>query len=179
MKHLLVAVDGSPFARRAAVEAARRAAWERWQDGLTIKFTLPDRLPPLRPLLVSDNLTGHKTPALVSWLAAHGVMPLCTPLSGSWLTMAESIQRILVRRALAGEPPTSPDDIVAWLEATARGWDADPTPFAWAGKRLRRRQRSRQRHHHALGGSGACTRRPVHRRPTALDQWRRSCHVTH
>jgi len=64
-----------------------------------------------------------------------------------------------------------------WLEATARSWNADPTPFEWAGKRLCRRQRSCQRHHYALGGSGACTRRPVHCRPTALDQWRRSCQV--
>jgi hypothetical protein len=160
-------------------ESECRAAWERWQNGLTIRFTLPDRLPPLRLLLVLDNLTGHKTPALVLWLVAHGVMPLYTPLSGSWLNMAESIQRILVRRALAGETPTSPDDIIDWLEATARGWNADPTPFEWAGKRLRRRQRSRKRHHHALGGSGACARRPVRRRPTALDQWRLSCQVTH
>ena len=160
-------------------EAERRAAWERWQAGLTIRFTLPDQLPPLRMLLVLDNLTGHKTPSLVLWLVAHGIMPLYTPLSGSWLNMAESIQRILVRRALAGETPSSPEDIIAWFEATAQGWNADPTPFEWAGKRQLRRQRSRQRHHHALGGSGACARRPVHRRPTALEQWQCSCQVTH
>ena len=160
-------------------EAERRATWQRWQDGLTSTFTLPDRLPPLRLLLVLDNLSGHKTPSLVLWLVEHGVMPLYTPLSGSWLNMAESIQRILVRRALAGETPDSPDDIIDWLEATARGWNADPTPFEWAGKRRLRRQRSRQRHHHTLGGSGATTRRPIHRRPTAFDQWRRSCQVTH
>jgi hypothetical protein len=163
----------------AQTEVERRAAWERWQAGLTVAFTLPERLPPLRLLLVLDNLTGHKTPALVLWLVAHGVMPLYTPLSGSWLNMAESIQRILVRRALTGETPTSPDDLIGWLEATARGWNADPTPFTWHGKRFLRRERSRQRHHHALGGSGACARRPVHRRSTTLDQWRRSCQVTH
>jgi len=163
----------------AQTEAERRAAWARWQEGLTIKLTLPERLPPLRLLLVLDNLSGHKTPTLVLWLIAHGVMPLYTPLSGSWLNMAESIQRILVRRALAGETPTAPGDIITWLEATARGWNVDPTPFVWAGKRQLRRERSRQRHHHALGGSGACARRPVHRRPTTLDQWRRSCQVTH
>jgi len=89
----------------AQTEAERRAAWARWQDGLTVPFTLPERLPPLRMLLVLDNLTGHKTPRLVLWLVARGVMPLYTPLSGSWLNMAESIQRILVRRALAGETP--------------------------------------------------------------------------
>ena len=162
----------------AQSERECRAAWERWQAGLAIRFTLPERLPPLRMLLVLDNLRGHKTPALVLWLVEHGVMPLYTPLSGSWLNMAESIQRILLRRALAGETPTSPDDIIDWLEATARGWNADPTPFTWHGKRYLRRERSR-RHHHALGGSGACARRPVHRRPTALDQWRRSRQLTH
>lgn len=160
-------------------DVERRATWERWQAGLTVTFTLPERLPPLRLLLVLDNLSGHKTPSLVLWLVAHGVMPLYTPLSGSWLNMAESIQRILVGRALAGQTPTSPDDVIDWLEATARGWNADPTPFAWGGKRQLRRERSRQRHHHALGGSGACARRPIHRRPTTLDQWRRSCQVTH
>jgi DDE superfamily endonuclease len=163
----------------AQPEAERRAGWERWQDGLTIKFTLPDRLPPLRMLVVLDNLSGHKTPALVLWLVAHGVMPRYTPLSGSWLNMAESLQRILVRRALAGQTPTSPDDIIQWLEDAARGWNADPTPFVWHGKRHLRRQRSRQRHHHTLGGSGACVRRPLRHRPTALDQWRSSCQVTH
>jgi hypothetical protein len=160
-------------------EAERRAAWERWQDGLTVPFTLPDHLPPLRMLLVLDNLSGHKTPTLVLWLVELGVMPLYTPLSGSWLNMAESIQRILARRALDGQTPTSPDDIIDWLEATARGWNADPSPFAWGGKRYLRRERTRQRHHHALGGSGAYTRRPVHRRPSTLDLWRRSCQVTY
>ena len=156
-----------------------RLTWKRWQAGLTIKFTLPERLPPLRLLLVLDNLSGHKTPSLVLWLVEHGIMPLYTPLSGSWLNMAESIQRILVRRALEGQTPDTPGDIMRWLEETARGWNADPTPFVWGGKRQLRRERSRQRHHHALGGSGAVARRPVHRRPTTLDQWRRSCQVTH
>jgi len=163
----------------AQSETEHRAAWACWQDGLTVRFTLPERLPPLRLLLVLDNLTGHKTPSLVLWLVEHGIMPLYTPLSGSWLNMAESIQRILVRRALAGQTPTSPDDIIDWLEATARGWNADPTPFTWHGKRQLRRERSRQRHHHALGGSGACARRPVQRRSAALGQWHRSCQLTH
>ena len=51
--------------------------------------------PPLRLLLVWDNLTGHKTPELMLWLCAHGIMPLYTPVGGSWLNMAESIQRVL------------------------------------------------------------------------------------
>ena len=58
-----------------------RPAWERWQDGLTIRPTLLSELPPLRMLLVLDKLAGHKTPELVCWLLAHDVMPLHTPIS--------------------------------------------------------------------------------------------------
>jgi hypothetical protein len=137
---------------------ATRACWTRWQAGLQVRITLPVDLPPLRLLLVWDNLAGHHTPELVLWLFAHGVMVLFTPLSGSWLNMAESIQRILLRRALAGQHPQTPEQIIAWLEATARAWNADPTPFTWGGKRAARRVRARQRRH-ALGGSGACSAR--------------------
>lgn len=80
--------------------AANRACWERWQEGLRVKITLPAELPALRLLLIWDNLTGHHTPALLLWLFARGVMVLYTPLSGSWLNRAESVQRILKRRAL-------------------------------------------------------------------------------
>lgn len=142
---------------------ASRAAWQRWQQGLSVKPTLPVELPPLRMLLVLDNLTGHKTPALVLWLFAHGVMPLYTPLSGSWLNMAESMQRILKRRALAGQQPRTPEEIIAWFEGVAGHWNKAPTPFAWGGKRKRRRDRQRERRHR-LGGSGAFTRKPVRKR---------------
>jgi DDE superfamily endonuclease len=142
--------------------AENRRRWERWQEGLSVRIALPEALPPLRLLLVLDNLAGHLTPALVLWLFAQGIMPLYTPLGGSWLNMAESIQRILKRRALDGHHPKAPEEIIAWLEAAARGWNREPTPFTWGGKRTTRRERARQRRH-ATGGSGACTERPLHR----------------
>ena len=52
--------------------AACRAVWERWLQGLTKPLTLPAELPPLRLLLVLDNLAGHKTLALVVWLLRTG-----------------------------------------------------------------------------------------------------------
>jgi hypothetical protein len=140
-----------------------RQRWERWQEGLSVRITLPAELPPLRLLLVLDNLAGHQTPAFVLWLFAHGIMPLYTPLGGSWLNQAESIQRILKRRALDGCHPKTPEEIIAWLEAAARGWNREPTPFVWAGRRRARRERARERRHR-LGGSGACTKRPLARR---------------
>lgn len=108
--------------------------------------------PPLRLILVWDNLAGHRSAAILRWLVAHGVLPLYTPLSGSWLNMAESVQRILVRRALAGQHPQSPAHLITWLEETVAGWNAAPTPFVWHGKRWERRQRARQRR---LGGAAA------------------------
>ncbi len=142
---------------------ASRAAWERWQAGLSVRITLPAELPPLRLLLVLDNLAGHKTPELVLWLFAHGVMPLFTPLGGSWLNMAESIQRVLKRRALNGESPADSAEVIARFEAVAAHWNAAPTPLEWAGKRAARRQRQRERRHR-VGGSGAQSRRPITRR---------------
>ncbi len=133
-------------------------SWQRWQDGLTIKPTLLTELPPLRMLLVLDNLAGHKTPAFVCWLFEHGIMPLYTPVGGSWLNMAESIQRILKRRALDGQHPTTVAEIMAWFEAVARHWNASPTPFVWGGKRAVRRQRERERRHRVgwIGGVHTC-----------------------
>ena len=137
-----------------------RAAWERWQEGLTIKPTLLEELPPLRMLLVLDDLAGHKTPAFVCWLFEHGIMPLDTPVGGSWLNRAESIQRVLKRRALGGQHPTAVAQIMAWFEAVARHWNSAPTPFVWGGRRAARRRRQRERRHR-VGGSGACTRVPL------------------
>ena len=160
-EELTAILDRLPAPAHPPVDAeTTRSAWAVWQAGLTQPFTLPDILPALRALLVWDNLAGHKTPEIVCWLCAHGVMPLYTPLGGSWLNMAESIQRIVVRRALAGQHPESIEDLKDWLAATVRGWNAAPTPFEWGGKRAARRQRARARRH-ALGGSGGYTRRPV------------------
>ncbi len=170
----------SEAARRSLPAEENRLVWRSWQEGLSVRITLPEDLPPLRMLLVLDNLTGHKTPELLVWMFSRGVMVLYTPLGASWLNMSESMQRILARRALEGHYPESPEEIIEWLEAAARGWNQDPTPFEWGGRRAARRKRARKRRH-ALGGSGACSRRPVQRRrrPTAMEKWKRANQMTH
>jgi len=128
-------------------ERPRCAQWETWLGH-------PPRTPkpPLRIVLVLDNLAGHLSYDLVRWLFDHGVMPLYTPVGGSWLNMAESVQRIIVRRALAGQHPQTAQEVIDWLEQTVEGWNNRPTPFVWNGKRRRRRERARVRR---LAGSGA------------------------
>ena len=127
-----------------------RPAPARWATWLGHAPCEP--LPPLRVLLIWDNLAGHTSWSMVQWLFQHGIMPLYTPLSGSWLNMAESLQRIIVSRALAGQHPQSAEEVIQWLEETVAGWNAAPTPFVWDGKRRDRRVRARQRR---LGGSRA------------------------
>src|SRR5947209_12783881 len=124
------------------------AQWKTW----LWPHESAEGLPPLRIVLVWDNLAGHLTPDLIRWLFWHGVMPLYTPLGGSWLNMAESVQRIIVPRALAGQHPKNAQQIIDWLEQTVAGWNQKPTPFVWNGKRKQRRERARLRR---LAGSGA------------------------
>jgi hypothetical protein len=124
------------------------AQWETWLGHPPRNTSLP----PLRIILVLDNLAGHLSYDLVGWFFEHGVMPLYTPIGGSWLNMAESVQRIIVPRALAGQHPKNAQEIIKWLEQTVSGWNKHPTPFVWNGKRRRRRERARIRR---LAGSGA------------------------
>ena len=115
-------------------------------------------------LLIMDNLAGHKTQAFVLWVWQHGILPLYTPLGASWLNRGQSIQRLLKRRPLDGQTPTTPDDIMQWFQDTAVAWNTDPTPFEWNAKRQRRRQRSASSRYF-LGGSGPYSHRPLVRRP--------------
>ena len=55
-----------------------RSEWKSWQEGLSVKITLPLKLPPLRMLLVWDNLVGHLKPSFYcgcsqggSWRSTH------------------------------------------------------------------------------------------------------------
>jgi hypothetical protein len=129
---------------------AERPACARWETWLG--YVPRSVEPPLRIVLVLDNLAGHLSYDLVRWFFDHGVMPLYTPVGGSWLNMAESVQRIIVRRALSGQHPKNTQQIIDWLEQTVAGWNRKPTPFVWNGKRRRRRERARVRR---LAGSGA------------------------
>lgn len=137
--------------RAALPPEAGRPLYARWKTWLW-PHESAEGLPPLRMLLVLDNLAGHLSHELVRWFFAHGVMPLYTPVGSSWLNMAESVQRIIVPRALVGQHPQNSQEIIDWLEQTAAGWNAEPTSFVWNGKRRRRRERARLRR---LAGSGA------------------------
>ena len=141
-------------------------SWSDW--GVFEEDARSQGWPPVRLVLVLDNLVGHCSRDLVDWCHQQGIVLLYTPLGGSWLNLCESVQRILVRRALSGQHPQSAEEIKEWLAATVRGWNADPAPFEWGGKRWQRRQRQRERHR--LGGSAGYTMRPIRRRWQAKER---------
>jgi hypothetical protein len=64
---LTAIVKGLPEPEDGLSDQENRQAWERWQEGLLYRITLPRELPRLRMLLVMDNLTGHRTPSFVLW----------------------------------------------------------------------------------------------------------------
>lgn len=138
-----------------------------WQTWSTWLWT-PERLalytsqpaPVVKLLLVLDNLKGHYTKEFVTWCLARGIALLYTPLGGSCYNMAESVQRILIRRALDGQHYQTAQQVMDALTAVLIGWNVQPTPFHWGGKRRERRRRANERRHH-VGGSQAFTRKPV------------------
>ena len=69
--------------------------------------------------------------------------------------MAESVQRIIVRRCMDGSDLKTSQAVIEALEATVRGWNTAPTPFVWGGKRKARRDRAKARKLQRVGGSRA------------------------
>jgi hypothetical protein len=62
LKETLAAIVAAlPVSAAPRAPAATRALWEAWQQDLAVPFTLPEQLPPLRILLVWDNLAGHRS----------------------------------------------------------------------------------------------------------------------
>jgi len=59
---------------------AERPACARWETWLGYRPRSCE--PPLRIVLVLDNLAGHLSYDLVRWFFHHGVMPLYTPVGG-------------------------------------------------------------------------------------------------
>jgi len=67
----------------------RRALWAQWQEGLQVRISLPTAPPPLRMLLILDNLVGHKHPAFVRGCFAAASCRSTRPwavLGSTWLS---------------------------------------------------------------------------------------------
>ena len=86
--------------------------------------------------------------------------------------MAESVQRIIRRRALEGHHISDVEILKDWRRSTIEGWNRHPTPFIWGGKRHGRRDRAAARRHR-LAGSGATTQYVLPRRIRSVRYYKR------
>ena len=150
------------------------SCWQSWQERLTVKPTLHFDLPPLRMLLVLDDLADHKTPEFDRRLFEIGIIPPYTPVGGSWLYLSESIQRVLERRAFDGQYPTDTAQIIACTNRR-RGTGTLPRSRSFGAAGGRPVVGGNASCHH-LGGSGACSRFPV---PRHAELWPQASQVSH
>jgi transposase len=82
--------------------------------------------------LVCDNLSTHKTPAIIKWLDAHPRFHLhFTPTSSSWLNQVERWFGLLtdkqLRRGVHKSLHALEKDIRTWVAT----WNDNPRPFTW------------------------------------------------
>lgn len=162
-RELTAVLEQCPPAPTTPTVGRRWVDWD-YHEGAEL---LDERLPPLRMLLIWDCLTGHLSSEMVQWCRERGVGLLYTPIAGSWLNMVESLLRIIERRALEGQQPKDAETMMEWFTAAIRGWNRQPTPFIWGGKRKARRDRAYARRHR-LAGSGATTSTPIQRRSRSV-----------
>jgi transposase len=82
--------------------------------------------------LICDNLSTHKTPAIMRWLEAHPRFHLhFTPTSPSWLNQVERWFGLLtdkqLRRGVHKSVHALEKDIRTWIAT----WNENPRPFVW------------------------------------------------
>jgi len=105
----------------------------RHQEFLRFLKTIDANTPPDLDLhLICDNYATHKTPAVLTWLAAHPRFHVhFTPTYSSWLNIVERWFAELTNRKLRRSTHRSvaqlEADVTAWITA----WNEDPKPFIW------------------------------------------------
>jgi hypothetical protein len=91
-------------------------------------------------ILIWVNLTGHLSWSIVDWLFQHGVMPFYTPLSGSWLNLAEALSVHRLQLALEWlQPPCACQDKSRPFDAAKHGHGSRGRPH---GPSLHPRERN-------------------------------------
>jgi transposase len=82
--------------------------------------------------VVLDNVSTHKTPDVVAWLARHPRITFhFTPTSASWMNQIETWFGILTRQAIRRGSFRSVKELIAMIDAFTRHWNDGSSPFAW------------------------------------------------
>jgi transposase len=82
--------------------------------------------------VVLDNVSTHKTPAVLAWLARHPRIAFhFTPTSASWMNQVETWFGILTRQAIRRGSFRSVRELIAMIDAFTRQWNDGSGPFTW------------------------------------------------
>lgn len=82
--------------------------------------------------VIVDNSSTHSTPAIEAWLRRNpNVHFHFTPTSASWLNQVEGFFGILGKQSLSANDFPSKQALRAHIDAFMKGWNKNPTPFAW------------------------------------------------
>jgi transposase len=82
--------------------------------------------------VVLDNVSTHKTPDVLAWLARHPrIVFHFTPTSASWMNQVETWFGILTRGAIRRGSFRSVKELVAMIDAFTRQWNEGSSPFTW------------------------------------------------
>jgi len=114
-------VRGRCFARHRSVEFLKFISEidESIEDGLAVHVIL-------------DNLSTHKTPAVMRWLVRHPRFHLhFTPTHSSWINLVERFFGLLTERALRRGSHTSEVQLRRAIEDFIAAHNESPKPFRW------------------------------------------------
>lgn len=82
--------------------------------------------------VILDNLSTHKTPAIMRWLAQHPRFHLhFTPTHASWLNLVERFFGLLTEHALRRGSHKSSHALKSAIHAYLDANNEDPRPFKW------------------------------------------------
>jgi transposase len=82
--------------------------------------------------VVLDNVSSHKTPAVLEWLEAHPRVSFhFTPTSASWMNQIETWFGILSRQAIRRGSFRSVKELIERISTFTAQWNAGSSPFAW------------------------------------------------
>lgn len=82
--------------------------------------------------LILDNVSSHKTPAVMTWLGRHKRFAFhFTPTSASWMNQIETWFGILTRQAVRRGSFNSVTELTRAIDEFTRAWNDRAAPFAW------------------------------------------------
>jgi transposase len=111
---------------------AQTRARHRGEDFLAFLRQVEHAYPTGELHVVLDNVSTHKTPDVIAWLAAHPRITFhFTPTSASWMNLVETWFGILTRGAIRRGSVRSVKELVAMIDAFTRQWNEGSRPFTW------------------------------------------------